>query len=363
MIKAIFKAGLALLVFSMAIAAHPQDAVPPPTAPPTISSSESAPLAEPSGASGYAATTVGQASIHYDPETGSLIIITDEETNKQIDKVVKELDKPAPQVLIKVLFLEVTHTKGVDFGLEGKKQYGTKDGTEDTIQTIFGLASETRGGFWKILDEDLEVVIRAMADTSKLEVLSRPSVLTRNNQQATITVGQEVPFIRNSRITDGGDIINTIEYEDIGIILNVTPRITENRLVEMSVSPEISTLSGETVPISNTVNARIIAKRAASTNVVVDDGRTVVIGGLMEDNATETIKKIPILGDIPYLGSAFKRTIKEKSKTELLIFLTPHVVENSEELRDISLSERDKAEISPKVFTKKQFDRYIDNLE
>nr|HQH12308.1 hypothetical protein [Candidatus Sumerlaeota bacterium] len=220
-----------------------------------------------------------------------------------------------------------------------------------------------RGGFWKILDEDLEVVIRAMADTSKLEVLSRPSVLTRNNQQATITVGQEVPFIRNSRITDGGDIINTIEYEDIGIILNVTPRITENRLVEMSVSPEISTLSGETVPISNTVNARVIAKRAASTNVVVDDGRTVVIGGLMEDNATETVKKIPILGDIPYLGSAFKRTIKEKSKTELLIFLTPHVVENSEELRDISLAERDKTEISPKVFTKKQFDRYIDNLE
>ena len=168
MIKAIFKAGLALLVFSIAIAAPPQDAAPPPTAPPTISSSESAPLAEPSGASGYAATTVGQASIHYDPETGSLIIITDEETNKQIDKVVKELDKPAPQVLIKVLFLEVTHTKGVDFGLEGKKQYGSKDGTEDTTQTIFGLASATRGGFWKILDADIEVVIRAKADTSTL---------------------------------------------------------------------------------------------------------------------------------------------------------------------------------------------------
>lgn len=363
MIKTIFKAGLALLVFSIAITALPQDMMPPVPMPPVIISSESGSSASPAAASGYAATTVGQASIQYDPETGALIIITDEETNKQIDKVVKELDKPIPQVLIKVLFLEVTHTKGVDFGLEGKTQYGSKDGTEDTIQTIFGLASETRGGFWKILDEDLEVVIRAMADTSKLEVLSRPSVLARNNQQATITVGQEVPFVRNSRITEGGDTINTIEYEDIGIILNVTPRITENRLVEMSVSPEISTLTGETVPISNTVNARVIAKRSASTNVVVDDGRTVVIGGMMEDNATETIKKIPILGDIPLVGAAFKRTIKEKSKTELLIFLTPHVVENSEELRDISLSEHGKSELSPKAFTKKQFDKYIDNLE
>jgi len=352
--------GFLLLMIGAGIPAYSQE-VPPPM-PPVMFSSEAQTPSSSTG-SGYGATTVGQATIQYDAETGSLIVITDEDTNMQIDKVVKELDKPVPQVLIKVLFLEVTHTNGYDIGAEATYQHTKSNGDQRTIQSIFGLASETRGGFYKILDEDLDVVVRAIADTSKLEVLSRPSVLARNNQQATITVGQEVPFIRNSRITDNGDTINTIEYEDIGIILNVTPHITEDRLVEMTVVPEISTLTGETVPISNTVNARVIAKRSASTQVVVDDGRTVVIGGMMEDNATETVTKIPVLGDIPIVGAAFRRKIKDKSKTELLIFLTPHVVENSRELRDISLSEKGKSELSPQAFTQKQIDKYIDNLK
>jgi general secretion pathway protein D len=307
--------------------------------------------------SSYAGGAMGDAVIKFDQETGSLIIITDDETNKHIEKIIRSIDKPVSQVLIKVLFLEVTHTSGFDIGVEGSYTYGS-EGSEDTLQTIFGLARETRGGFYKILDEDLEITLRAIAETSKLEVLSRPSVLVKNNEEATITVGQEVPFIRNSRITDNGDTINTIEYEDIGIILNVTPHITEDRLVEMLVLPEISTLTGETVAISETVNARVIAKRSAETIVVVEDGKTVVIGGMMEDNVTETVTKIPILGDIPLIGMAFKRTVREKSKTELMIFLTPHVVESSSELKDLSVAESNKAEITHEVYTDKQIDRY-----
>ena len=315
-----------------------------------------------SAAKSYSSGLVGNAVIQYDAETGSLIVITDDETNKQIEKIITNLDQPVPQVLIKVLFLEVTHTNALDLGVEGKYTY-KRDGNQDVIQTIFGLSHETRGGFYKILDEDLEVTIRAISERTKLEILSRPSVLARNNQQATITVGQEVPFIRNSRITSDGQTINTIEYDDIGIILRVTPHITSDRLVEMEVIPEISALTGDTVPISETVNATVIAKRSAETRVVVEDGKTVVIGGMMEDNNTETVTKIPILGDIPILGAPFRRTIKSKSKTELLIFLTPHVVEGSSELRDISVSEKDKTELAPKAFTDKQIDKYIDNLD
>jgi len=315
-----------------------------------------------STAKSYSSGLVGSAVIQYDAETGSLIVITDDETNKQIEKIVTNLDQPVPQVLIKVLFLEVTHTNDLDLGVEGKYTYN-RDGNQDVIQTIFGLSHETRGGFYKILDEDLEVTIRAIAEKTKLEILSRPSVLARNNQQATITVGQEVPFIRNSRITSDGQTINTIEYDDIGIILRVTPHITSDRLVEMEVIPEISALTGDTVPISETVNATVIAKRSAETSVVVEDGKTVVIGGMMEDNNTETVTKIPILGDIPILGAPFRRTIKSKSKTELLIFLTPHVVEGSSELRDVSMSEKGKTELAPKAFTDKQIDKYIDNLD
>ena len=312
--------------------------------------------------SGYGAGVMGDAVVHFDEETGSLIVITDEQTNRQIEKIVTRLDKPVPQVLIKVLFLEVTHTNGVDLGVEGSYRDGDAEEMKDTIESIFGLAAETRGGFYKVLNEDMEVVVRAIADTSKLEVLSRPSVLARNNQEATITVGQEVPFITNSRINDSGDTINTIEYEDIGIILNVTPHITPERLVELEVIPEISTLTGETVPISETVDAHVIAKRSAETRVVVEDGRTVVIGGMMEDNETESETKIPILGDIPLLGMAFRRTIKDNSKTELLIFLTPYVVEGSEELQKISRAENDQTEIAPEAFKNKRIDKYIENL-
>ncbi len=305
---------------------------------------------------------MGEAVIQYDVETGSLIIITDEETNKHIERIVESLDKPVPQVLIKVLFLEVTHTDNLDLGVEGTFKYGSGENT-DIISTLFGLADQTRGGFYHILEADLEITIRAIAEKSKTEVLSRPSILARNNQEATITIGKEVPFVRNSRVTSDGQIINTIEYEDIGIILSVTPHITPEGLVELDVSPEISTLTGETVQVSDTVNATIIAKRSAKTRVVVADGKTVVIGGLMEDNDTETVSKIPLLGDIPILGMAFRRTTKTKSKTELLIFLTPHVVESPSELQAVSALEKNNTELVPDVFSDNQMNKYIGSFQ
>ncbi len=292
----------------------------------------------------------GDAIIQYDAQTNSVIVITDEETNKQISRVVQTLDKPVPQVLIKVLFLEVTHSSDLDFGFEGSfTSQDASGGEQHTVGSDFGLSSMTSGGYYKILDSDFSATLRAMATAGKLEVLSRPSVLTRNNETATITIGQEVPFITNSRITDNGETINTVTYEDIGIILEVTPHITTERLVEMEVTPEISTLTADTVPISKTVDARIIAKRSAQTRVAVSDGKTVVIGGLMEDNDTKSVKKIPLLGDIPLIGMLFSRTVKSKTKTELLIFLTPVVVEDAAGLDKLTLDERGKTENQPKV--------------
>lgn len=303
----------------------------------------------------------GDAIIQYDPESGSLIVITDEETNKHIRQVVENLDMPVPQVLIKVLFLEVTHSRGMDLGAEYFRQrtktydFSTQVDTE-TIESIFG--NPATGLFYRIIQEDLEVTLHALSQVAKLEVLSRPSILTRNNKEAVITVGQEVPFIRNSRITQDGQTINTVEYEDIGIILRVTPYITEDRLVAMDVSPEISTLTGETVPISETVNAPVFAKRSAETSVVVPDGCTVVIGGLMEDNTTRDSGQVPFLGRIPILGAPFRRTQDSKRKTELLIFLTPHVVEKTDELDMITASEKRNTRLAPKAFSEKKLERF-----
>lgn len=308
-------------------------------------------------------TMLGDALIEFDRETRSLIIITDEETNVHIDQVIKQLDRPKPQVLIKVVFVEVTHRDDLDVGIEGSLGY-TQETRDGELQSNYGsLLSATlrsQGGF-QILDSDFSVTARAMAEAGNFEVLSRPSILTRNNQEATITVGEEVPFIRDSRITDQGDQINTVEYEDIGIILTVTPFITSDGLVEMIVAPEISTRTDEAIRISNDVEYPVFAKRSAETVVVTGNGKTVVIGGLMERNKRETVRKVPLLGDIPLLGWAFRRKIKEDTKTELLIFLTPYVVNQPEELERLTREETDQTEFNP--IPDEPLEKYIDNAD
>ncbi|MCC6486839.1 MAG: type II secretion system protein GspD [Candidatus Hydrogenedentes bacterium] len=328
---------------------------------------------------GYGSNVADDVVVQYDEETGALIVIADEDTNLQIKDVIQALDKPVPQVLIKVLFLEVTHNDGVDIGTEffatdvddhllvrasgtdadGNTTYTSSNVATrtDTAETLFGIASETTGGFYRLVKDDLEITLRALSEVAKLEVLSRPSILARNNQEATITVGQEVPFIRNTRILEDGQQLNTVEYEDIGIILSVTPTIRKDGLVAMEINPEISTLTGETVPISNTVTAPVFAKRSAETGVVVPDGETVVIGGLMEDQDTESTRKVPLLGDIPIIGNAFKRKITDKAKTELLIFLTPHIIPDPSGLAAMTSNERAELELAPRVLSPEQLER------
>jgi general secretion pathway protein D len=321
---------------------------------------------------GYGPAATGTATFRIDPDTGSLIVVADDETNEYVRSILKGMDRPVPQALIKVLFLEVTHTKGDDVGVEAALSFDRHSQTDeegnvtqafqDSMSTVFGLSNQTQGAFYKIVEDDLEITLRALASVGNLEVLSRPSILVRNNEQAIITLGQEVPFIQNSRVTADGQIINTVTYEDIGIILQVTPRITATGLVEMDVAPEISTLSGETVAISDTYDAPVIAKRAAETRVVVPDGRTVVIGGLMQDSKTETVRKVPILGDIPVLGFFFRRKIEDKTKTELLIFLTPHIVRESEALTAMTRREMGATVVTPEVFPREELDRYMEGL-
>jgi general secretion pathway protein D len=338
--------------------------------------------AEPDGATrgGYGPDLPEDVIVQYDAETGSLIVITDEQTNARLQSVIEALDQPVPQVLINVLFLEVTHSDGVDLGTEffigdtdtrtnvtatrqddGSILFGSETNTvrEEFVETLFDIAGESTGGFYRLIKDDLNVTLRAMAETAKLEVLSRPSILTRNNQQATITVGQEVPFVRNTRILQDGQQLNTVEYEDIGIILQVTPHIRPDGLVEMQVIPEISTLTGETVAISAGVAAPVFAKRSAETGVVVPHGLTVVIGGLMSDEETISMSKVPLLGDIPVLGNAFKRKTTKNAKTELLIFLTPYIIPDPSMLGGVTRKVQDQAELSSGSFPKEKLDKYM----
>jgi general secretion pathway protein D len=154
-------------------------------------------------------------------------------------------------------------------------------------------------------------------------VLSRPYILASDNQLPSITVGNQVPFITNTRITDNGQTINTIQYQDVGIILNVTPHINPDGVVIMDVIPEVSQLTGTTVPISDQVSAPVIAKRSAESRVGVRTGQTIVIGGLMEDRKTSTVNKIPLLGDLPIVGRHLRPDDRDQEQDRAAVLPDP----------------------------------------
>jgi general secretion pathway protein D len=354
------------------------------------------------------ATMLGDAIVDIDPETRSLIIVADSETQAEIAKVIDNLDRPKPQVLIKVLFAQVTLDKNSDIGVEGNYSFnlaqtpinqllsgapalaaaasaagsvvtsvtsGTTTTTTTTpfatptppalpsgASTNFGLATQPSGAFFRLNTDNATATLYALAQKGNVNILSRPSILARNNQEAVIVVGQSIPLITSSQITAEGQTINTVQYQDIGIILRVTPFISSGSSVEMIVSPEISSLSSQTVPISSNVNAPVINKTSAETVVVTPDATTVVIGGMMQKQTTSSIDKVPVLGDIPVLGLAFRHTVKTDEKTELLIFLTPYIVQGTDRLKDLSSSEVNRTDLPDTAFSGSDRSRYIDTI-
>lgn len=334
-----------------------------------------------------ASTEIGTATIATDAESRALVITADDETQKLIEEIIRNLDKPKPQVLINVVFLQVTHGDDLDLGVEASYTHrfnGAPANTPGTPATATALATPAvngnsvasssfglqdaastlaGGGLYKLIGEDFSATFRALAVKGKTEILSRPSILARNNQQATILVGQSVPFVTNTRFDAVNGQINTVTYQDIGIILKVTPFIsTSAGTVEMIIQPEISSISDKTVNISAGVNAAVIDKRSADTVVVTPDGQTVAIGGLIGTTKVNQERKIPLLGDIPLLGAAFKRQVKTDSKTELLIFLTPHVIERPRDLVAMTRDSAGRLQMAPKTFSEQELNRYLEGM-
>jgi len=304
--------------------------------------------------------------------------VADEETAAHITNMVRQLDRPTPQVLINCVFMEATYSKGTDIGVEGIYHQTISSPNMEvfngvgTASTALDLARNgalaMSGGLYSFIGKDLQVYIAALAKAGKTEILSRPSILARNNQQATINIGQRVPLISGVTYDSFGNQRNAITYEDVGIILQVTPFITSEGMVEMIVAPEVSSVSDSTVNFATgfgtnnvgSTSAPIINSRRADTVVVVPDGQTVVIGGLMATRKVNSEKKVPILGDIPLLGMLFKRKTTGDEKTELLIFMTPQIVKHPAELA--AHTDKAKSDISREAFSAEDRRRYLDEV-
>ncbi len=291
-------------------------------------------------------------------ESNQVILSFSPRYQSQVLDIVRQLDTPPPQVMIQVLLAEVTLDNRFELGMEYALQQlrfsetavagpnGTLSSNSFDIVggTDLGAAASSGGlgGFaFTITGEDFNFLLRALQSDSKLEVLQRPMIMCQDNQEASINVGQSVPFLRGTQVTDNGQVNSQIEYQDIGVKLNVEPHINPDGFVYMKVKPEISQITPSTINVGNGIIAPIFSKRDAETSVVVKDGETVVIGGLITTSDQETENKVPVLGDLPVAGVLFRTTNRQKTKTELLIVLTPRVIRTIEDGRRLAIEARD----------------------
>ncbi len=297
-----------------------------------------------------------------DKATNSLIIIADKDDYPVLEEVIKKLDVPRSMVYIECLLMEMNADRSLDFGMEwqaAERVHGESNvafgGFGTTASNSGGLASAATGvlpsGFsMGVIGKTLEIggvtfpsfqaIIQAYKEDSDVKILSTPQLLTTENEEATITIGKNVAYQTRGGTEDTSETsYNTYEYKDVGITLKITPSISQDRLVRLDFYEEITKLD-----TANTTNADrpTTLKRELETTIIVEDGNTVVIGGLIDDTLSKEVGKVPCLGDIPVLGYAFKSQSSGSDKTNLFIFLTPRVVKNTLEAKEIYQEKKDK---------------------
>ena len=312
-----------------------------------------------------------QTYFQADTTTNSLLVLTSTKNYTLVEPIIRELDKSVGQVLIKVLFAEISHTNELDFGTDlsalnlrtatsaftGTPPMGTQG------STTFGKPTSGLGLTLNTIEGDWDATLRALEGVTKVNVLSRPYVLARNNQAATIKVVAEVPIPGTT--TSNGSVGSTTTYSyrtDIGIVLTVTPQVNPDGVVNMTVTPSITNITG-TAQVAAGLTADTFSTRSATTMVTVKDGQTIVIGGLIQDTITDTINRVPLLGAIPVVGALFGRTDHIKSKTELLIFLSPRVAQEPAKLTDISSDERKSTSLTSDSTVAPLFNTHMGNME
>ena len=238
------------------------------------------------------------------------------------------------------------------------------------------LAGATgNGGMYQVLGKDFTATIQALAAAGKAQVLSRPSILARDGQMAEIVVGQSIYLPSGVTYTSVGGTGSTVpsingSYQNVGIQLDVTPFIGANSLVQMILQPQITSVDNSTPGqvisggslISSAVYAPNINKRSANTVVVTPDGQPVVIGGLISSQKSSNDSKVPLLGDIPLLGQLFKFSAKSNVKSELLIFLTPHIVQMPSQLAAMSGQETSRSQMMTNSISEQELDRFLERV-
>ena len=295
-----------------------------------------------------------------DPETNALIITAPREEYLVLEQVIKKLDIPRRMVYLEALIMEVSVTKSFELGVQwggsgsfadetGKLVGGFSGSQNAPYGIIQGITAEPPvlpGGFsFGILKQGVKIgnvffpnlgaVLNAYKDDSDVEIISTPQILTSDNKKAEIKVGQNVPYITSQNTTTAQQDYTNYEYKDVTTTLNILPQINQSDLLRLEIGVEVIKLKDINDGRPTTF------KRTANTTVVVHNEETVVIGGIIDQSTSTGDFKVPLLGDIPLLGWLFKSHGDTDEKTNLFIFITPHIVENSAELASVYYQKRD----------------------
>lgn len=301
----------------------------------------------PSAASKDGDSAKSGATIRADKNLNALVLYGDPDIISVLEDIVRQLDVPRAQVLVEAAIVEIggdiTEALGVQwaFNLGGSTSAVGGINFNNTGLAINKAIDAIRtdkipevlpdGAIIGIGSDDFGVLITALSGNSNVNLLSTPSLLTLDNQKAEILVGQNVPFQTGSYTTDAAGANNpftTIEREDIGVNLKVTPHINDGATLRLEISQEISSLAPVATQVSGASDL-ITNKRKITSTVLADDGQIIVLGGLIQDDVTQSESSVPLLGDIPLLGALFRSSKEVHTKRNLMVFLRPTIVRDS----------------------------------
>ena len=306
-------------------------------------------------------------SISFHQDTNSLVISAQPDILKSLKSVITQIDIRRAQVLVEALIIEVSDQLARDLGVQllysgdGKnspaavQRFGNPNpdliaitGSQLSLEgnissnltttasnSLLGLEGMAAGiARIKNDGESFAAILNIITNDADSNVLSTPSIMTMDNEQASIIVGQEIPITTGETLSmNNSNPFRTVQRQEVGVKLTVTPQINEGNAVKLVINQEVSSVVG---PITATATDLITSKRQIQTTVLVEDGDTIVLGGLIDDDVQEIEKKIPILGDIPLIGRLFKSTSTSRSKRNLIVFMRPTIIRDIASVREVS---------------------------
>lgn len=320
-----------------------------------------------------------------DKATNAIITMAPPEDYETVKELIAKLDVWRPQVLVEALIAEVSLTKTKSLGVEWQfaervdssgRQTGVQTGTGPANLDL-STASQFMFGVFKgpisIAGEqftNLRAVMRAFQRAEDVNILSTPHILTLNNEEAEIVVAQNIPFLKSQTgtaesttpgtTTPTTAVLQTFEFKDVGIILRITPQISKGKYVRLNIFQEVSDVGAQQVLTTTPTTF----KRQAKTVVVVENGQTVVIGGLIQDSQRESTSGVPCLGSVPLLGNLFRtQSVGPHEKRNLLIFITPHIVNTPEDMAEITDQKRKERDRDSQKFQEWRGEDFKESLE